>query len=183
MNIKQSFNIFIVHTINNVWLTKRTKTVFVCVSGFIPAPIIMGHMVDQTCILWQKTCGVSGACLLYDTAAFRYLIHGVTLVVGIIDLGLMIILSIWLHREQQQQQQNEKGTPISGVIVDAEQAGDVNSDDLDAHLSEKQSLQNNDNDDSSPDDSDKDSTDTAAEMSISQSRILFSTSHPELTNF
>jgi hypothetical protein len=140
----------------------------------------MGHLVDQTCILWQRTCGVSGACLLYDTAAFRYLIHGVTLVVGIIDLGLMIILSIWLHREQQQ---HEKHTPISGVIVNAEQAGDTNSDDMDAHLSEKQSLQNNDNDNSSPDDNDKDSIDTAAEMSRSQSRILFSTSHPELTNF
>lgn len=155
-----------------------------CVSGFIPAPIIMGHLVDQTCILWQKTCGVSGACLLYDTAAFRYLIHGVTLIVGIIDFVLMIILSIWLHREQQQQQQqHEKGKPMLNAIFDAKRALDINSDDIDAHLSEKQSLQNNDNDDSSPNDSDKDSTDAVAEMSKSQSRILFSTSHPELTNF
>jgi hypothetical protein len=139
----------------------------------------MGHLVDQTCILWQKTCGVSGACLLYDTTAFRFLIHGITIIFGIIDLCLMIILSIWLHSKQQR----EKRTLILDVIVDAKHAGDINSDDTDTPLSEKQSLHSQSNDDCQPDVGDKNPTNIAAEMSRSQSRVLLSSSHPELANF
>ncbi|KAK0087850.1 hypothetical protein PV325_013940 [Microctonus aethiopoides] len=34
--------------------------------GTIPAPMIFGALIDDTCILWHETCERSGACLVYD---------------------------------------------------------------------------------------------------------------------
>lgn len=34
--------------------------------GTIPAPIIFGALIDNTCTLWQSTCEEDGACLIYD---------------------------------------------------------------------------------------------------------------------
>ena len=38
--------------------------------GTIPAPMIFGKLIDDTCVLWQETCdedGIGvGACLVYD---------------------------------------------------------------------------------------------------------------------
>nr|XP_053651830.1 solute carrier organic anion transporter family member 4A1-like [Cherax quadricarinatus] len=34
--------------------------------GTIPGPILFGALIDDTCILWQSTCGKGGACRSYD---------------------------------------------------------------------------------------------------------------------
>lgn len=34
--------------------------------GTIPAPIIFGALIDDTCILWHETGEGQGACLVYD---------------------------------------------------------------------------------------------------------------------
>ncbi|XP_055850683.1 solute carrier organic anion transporter family member 4A1 [Episyrphus balteatus] len=34
--------------------------------GTIPAPLIFGSLIDETCILWKETCEEHGACLVYD---------------------------------------------------------------------------------------------------------------------
>lgn len=34
--------------------------------GTIPAPMIFGILIDETCILWQKSCDNYGACLVYN---------------------------------------------------------------------------------------------------------------------
>ncbi|XP_062547204.1 solute carrier organic anion transporter family member 4A1 isoform X2 [Armigeres subalbatus] len=36
--------------------------------GTIPAPMIFGRLIDETCILWQESCDDHGACLVYDNA-------------------------------------------------------------------------------------------------------------------
>ncbi|XP_052863948.1 solute carrier organic anion transporter family member 4A1 [Anopheles cruzii] len=39
------------------------------VLGTIPAPMIFGRLIDETCILWQESsCEDQGACLVYDNA-------------------------------------------------------------------------------------------------------------------
>ncbi|XP_031619261.1 solute carrier organic anion transporter family member 74D-like [Contarinia nasturtii] len=43
--------------------------------GLIPGPIIFGHIVDSTCLIWNHKCGRQGNCLLYDSAKFRYYLH------------------------------------------------------------------------------------------------------------
>ncbi|XP_055547959.1 solute carrier organic anion transporter family member 4A1 [Wyeomyia smithii] len=39
------------------------------VLGTIPAPMIFGRLIDETCILWQESCDGHGACLVYDNAS------------------------------------------------------------------------------------------------------------------
>ncbi|XP_043261056.1 solute carrier organic anion transporter family member 4A1 isoform X1 [Colletes gigas] len=34
--------------------------------GTIPAPMVFGALIDDTCILWNETCEGRGACLVYD---------------------------------------------------------------------------------------------------------------------
>ncbi|XP_024944928.1 solute carrier organic anion transporter family member 4A1 isoform X2 [Cephus cinctus] len=34
--------------------------------GTIPAPMVFGILIDETCILWHETCDGRGACLVYD---------------------------------------------------------------------------------------------------------------------
>jgi len=36
--------------------------------GTIPAPMVFGALIDETCILWQDSCreDENGACLVYD---------------------------------------------------------------------------------------------------------------------
>ncbi|KAI4497175.1 hypothetical protein M0802_007659 [Mischocyttarus mexicanus] len=34
--------------------------------GTIPAPMVFGALIDETCILWQENCEGRGACLVYD---------------------------------------------------------------------------------------------------------------------
>ena len=34
--------------------------------GLLPAPVIFGHIVDDSCRLWQNTCGRRGRCFDYD---------------------------------------------------------------------------------------------------------------------
>ena len=34
--------------------------------GTIPAPMVFGALIDDTCILWNETCDGGGSCLVYD---------------------------------------------------------------------------------------------------------------------
>ena len=34
--------------------------------GLLPSPIIFGHIVDESCRLWQNICGKKGRCFDYD---------------------------------------------------------------------------------------------------------------------
>lgn len=37
--------------------------------GTIPAPMIFGTLIDETCVLWQETCDEQlGACLIYENS-------------------------------------------------------------------------------------------------------------------
>ncbi|XP_033727403.1 LOW QUALITY PROTEIN: solute carrier organic anion transporter family member 2B1-like [Pecten maximus] len=39
---------------------------------FIPTPIAFGKIYDSVCLIWKSTCGVRGACGLYDIVNMRY---------------------------------------------------------------------------------------------------------------
>lgn len=56
-------------------LALGTLTVFISLLAFIPAPMIMGAIVDSACLVWDKSCGVSGNCWLYDSDKFRIILH------------------------------------------------------------------------------------------------------------
>ncbi|OQR78118.1 solute carrier organic anion transporter family member 5A1-like [Tropilaelaps mercedesae] len=50
------------------------------ISAFIPYPLIYGYVLDQSCILWSKTCnGRRGSCKFYDIDKLRYSVHLTTI--------------------------------------------------------------------------------------------------------
>ena len=40
--------------------------IFLKTVGLIPGPIALGHLLDQSCRLWQDICGEKGRCFVYD---------------------------------------------------------------------------------------------------------------------
>ena len=47
-------------------LALAIQTLFLRVFGTIPAPIIIGTLIDQTCEVWQETESGKGSCFVYD---------------------------------------------------------------------------------------------------------------------
>ncbi|CAL4162871.1 unnamed protein product [Meganyctiphanes norvegica] len=62
-------------------------TFFLSVFGFIPAPIIMGAVIDSTCLVWDWRCGARGNCWFYNTDTFRLLLHAVP--------GIFVFISVF----------------------------------------------------------------------------------------
>lgn len=52
--------------------------------GTIPGPIVMGALIDNTCILWDKGCGEKGFCLEYDHGKLALVILGMIMVCKVI---------------------------------------------------------------------------------------------------
>ena len=44
-------------------------TMFLRLFGTIPAPILVGKVIDATCVVWQDYDGERGSCLVYDNVA------------------------------------------------------------------------------------------------------------------
>ena len=90
-------------------------------TGLIPGPVIFGALVDSSCILWQRTCSTDtrGSCLLYDTASFRLLTHGVTLVFMLASLGFIGVLYALIRKENVDGNDikciDDNGAPKQGV--------------------------------------------------------------------
>ena len=62
--------------------------------GYIPSPILFGHVIDTTCLLWTQTCeGSGGRCLIYDIEMFRFKYVGIC--AGIKLLSLFISSFDW----------------------------------------------------------------------------------------
>lgn len=45
---------------------------FVSLFALIPGPILYGIIIDQTCLIWEDTCGSNGNCWYYDKERFRW---------------------------------------------------------------------------------------------------------------
>lgn len=67
-------------------LALGTLTVLISLFAFIPGPIIMGSIVDSSCLIWDTECNQRGNCWLYDSDRFRIVMHLFT--------GALMFLSI-----------------------------------------------------------------------------------------
>lgn len=45
---------------------------FVALFALIPGPIVYGFIIDQSCLIWENSCGSRGNCWYYDKEKFRY---------------------------------------------------------------------------------------------------------------
>ena len=62
---------------------------------FAPGPVLFGWLYDGTCQLWSRTCQGRGQCLIYDTDAYRKIMHGVPFVFQVAAF-LMSIVAVFL---------------------------------------------------------------------------------------
>lgn len=70
------------------------NTKFSYFSAFIPYPLIYGALTDASCLVWEKSCGKTGNCWVYDTDKFRYLLHGVS--AAFVTVGCATDVLVWV---------------------------------------------------------------------------------------
>ena len=70
-------------------------------TGFIPAPIYFGVMIQANCLMRQMSCGEFGVCQIYDLVGFRLSYHG--LMIGLKAISLVgFSISFWSVRNERQ---------------------------------------------------------------------------------
>ncbi|KAJ8321697.1 hypothetical protein KUTeg_000168 [Tegillarca granosa] len=62
--------------------------------AFIPGPILFGMLIDSTCRIWNSTCGVRGACSLYNITDMRMKLISADVVLNIISFALNVLTLI-----------------------------------------------------------------------------------------
>ncbi|KAH6936699.1 hypothetical protein HPB50_020903 [Hyalomma asiaticum] len=70
-------------------LALAMKWIIVRIFASIPGPMLFGHVIDRSCLVWQSICGRSGSCLYYNN---KLLAHNLFYV-----LILLKTLSILLY--------------------------------------------------------------------------------------
>ena len=76
-------------------LSMAFNMVFISLFAMLPAPIVYGAIIDNTCILWQEECGETSNCLLYDMDDFRKAVLLTTSF--IILLGVIFDVGAWYY--------------------------------------------------------------------------------------
>lgn len=61
--------------------------------AFIPSPIFVGWVFDQTCTVWGKTCTGTGNCWLYDGEQLRYMMN--LIAASAVSLGVICDVGVW----------------------------------------------------------------------------------------
>jgi organic anion transporter 3A len=85
--------------------------------GYIPRPIIFGHVIDSTCLLWKQTCegAQGGRCLIYDIEKFRYKYIGICAGIKVLA-SLIFFLDWWLVRRRQQMEEAQGGLTVGELV-------------------------------------------------------------------
>ncbi|GMT03456.1 hypothetical protein PENTCL1PPCAC_25630, partial [Pristionchus entomophagus] len=69
--------------------------------GFIPAPLVLGWLIDRSCILWHSTCAdAPGNCVIYDNEKFRIGFHASN--AGFQLAAIISVFACWLFARKQQ---------------------------------------------------------------------------------
>ena len=56
-------------------------------TGSAPGPIVVGAVIDSSCLVWQQVCGETGSCWIYDNELFATKI----VILGIVGCGVASI--------------------------------------------------------------------------------------------
>lgn len=84
--------------------------------AFLPSPLVVGKILDNTCTVWGENCGEKTNCLLYDTHAMRTNISA--FVASFMFIGLMFDSLVWYYvrdlkifdEEKEPEEKEEKAT-------------------------------------------------------------------------
>ena len=76
------------------------NVVFLSLFAMLPAPMVYGAIIDGTCVLWQRECGETTNCLLYDTVKLRRTLMLTTAFIMLV--GVVFDIGVWCVREMLQ---------------------------------------------------------------------------------
>ena len=74
-------------------LSMAFNVVFMSLFAMLPAPMVYGTIIDNTCILWQEECGSTTNCLLYDTDKLRLALMLTTAFIMLV--GVFFDVGVW----------------------------------------------------------------------------------------
>lgn len=106
------------------------------VFAFIPYPMIYGFIIDSTCLVWEKACGKTGNCWLYDMDKFRVYLHVSSLIfifIGIsLELGMVYFADRikYLYDDEEDEEEDNDGGGVKREkfeLKDAENGRDLNA--------------------------------------------------------
>ncbi|KAK8728947.1 hypothetical protein OTU49_008891 [Cherax quadricarinatus] len=86
--------------------------------GTIPGPILFGALIDDTCILWQSTCGKGGACRSYDNFYMSRYMMGISIIFKFLST-VLFFLSWWLYVPPPESRDADSPTITSPTAGDA----------------------------------------------------------------
>lgn len=85
--------------------------------GTIPAPMIFGTLIDDTCILWQESCHDAGACLVYDNQSLSRYMLSLALIAKICSTAFFFGAA-WSYVPPKQLQNNDETIEVSPKPID-----------------------------------------------------------------
>ncbi|KAH6930107.1 hypothetical protein HPB50_009622 [Hyalomma asiaticum] len=99
--------------------------------GTIPGPIVFGHLIDRSCLLWQSTCsGGTGACAIYENSAMGTNLFRVMVVVKSAAIMFFFCASLSTKSEASNtathspHMRQDSDSPMSGATVPEGEAGE-----------------------------------------------------------
>ncbi|XP_059146314.1 solute carrier organic anion transporter family member 4A1-like [Physella acuta] len=110
----------------NIWCSRKENkdlaaelySLLFAVAGSI-GPIAFGHMIDETCLIWDHHCGVKGRCLLYDHKQFQLWFHAYTSVpmaMSLVFLVMAYTLCRW-NSDTEYKQYRKNPTVIATINI------------------------------------------------------------------
>ncbi|XP_066275484.1 solute carrier organic anion transporter family member 3A1-like [Branchiostoma lanceolatum] len=86
--------------------------------AYIPAPIYIGALIDRSCELWSFSCGVRGACLLYDMPMNRLLFIGVQVLFTSVTIALLLVaIRLYNHQESAEGKSQAPGLTTRDIAT------------------------------------------------------------------
>ena len=97
------------------------STAILRLGGNIPGPILIGAFIDQSCLLWDNSCGSSTTCWIYDSKKM-----GIYLTLSLVAIKLLstfcFLLSWWFYRKESTESQDLQNFTLERKDI----AADVN---------------------------------------------------------
>jgi len=90
------------------------SSIFVRVIGGIPGPILVGYMLDTTCVIWEKTvCGERGTCMVFSQNT-AFVMLGIFLVTRALNI-LFCLVIIFISKKKEAEEERLQGETNKAV--------------------------------------------------------------------
>lgn len=73
------------------------KWIILRVLASIPGPVLVGRVIDRSCLVWQSICSRSGSCLYYDNKLLAHNLFFVLILLKTLSI-LMYLLALVMYR-------------------------------------------------------------------------------------